>query len=98
MVADNKINVTVTQKIMFHSAIPRCTFTPINIGKRKHAKERIILKTRTEVNVNVTVTKIWYAKFLHLKMNPTSNSIDDMLWTLLFYGEVMVKVNDTGTR
>ena len=48
----------------------------------------IILKTRSEVKVKVTVTQKWYATLCHLKMHPhikfeipTSKNIGDKHWT-----------------
>ena len=48
--------------------------------------DTIILKTRSEVKFNVTVTQLWYATLRHPKMHPhtkfeipTSNNIRDML-------------------
>ena len=53
--------------------------------------DTIILKTRSEVKFNVTVTQLWYATLRHPKMHPhtkfeipTSNNIRDMPWTRLF--------------
>ena len=51
-----------------------------------------ILETRSEVKVNATVTKEWYATLHHTKMHvhtkfgiATSNNIRDMLWTRILY-------------
>ena len=53
--------------------------------------DTIILKTKSEVKLKVTVTQLWYATLRHSKMNlqtkfeiPTSNNIRDMLRTRLF--------------
>ena len=51
----------------------------------RYAPDTIILKTRSEVKVKVTVTRKWYATLRHPKMHPhtkfgipTSNNIGDM--------------------
>ena len=52
---------------------------------KRYALDTIILKTRSEVKVKVTVTRKWYATLRHPKMYPhtkfgipTSNNIGDM--------------------
>ena len=51
----------------------------------RYAPDTIILKTRSEVKVKVTVTRKWYATLCHSKMYPhtefgipTSKNIGDM--------------------
>ena len=58
---------------------------------KRYAPDTIILKTRSEVKVKVTVTQLWYATLRHPKMHPhtkfeipTSNNIRDMLRTRLY--------------
>ena len=53
--------------------------------------DKIILKTRSEVKVKVTVTRKWYMTLRYPKMHPhtkfgipNSKNIRDMLWTQLF--------------
>ena len=53
--------------------------------------DKIILKTRSEVKVKVTVTQKWYMTLRYPKMHPhtkfgipNSKNIRDMLWTQLF--------------
>ena len=50
--------------------------------------DKIILKTRSEVTVKVTVTRKWYMTLRYPKMHPhtkfgipNSKNIRDMLWT-----------------
>ena len=50
--------------------------------------DKIILKTRSEVKVKVTVTRKWYMTLRYPKMHPhtkfgipNSKNIRDMLWT-----------------
>ena len=51
----------------------------------RYAPDTIILKTRSEIKVNVTVTQKWYPTLRHPKMHPhtkfgipTSKNIGDM--------------------
>ena len=53
--------------------------------------DKIILKTRSEVKVKVTVTRKWYMTLCYPKMHPhikfgipNSKNIRDMLWTQQF--------------
>ena len=57
----------------------------------RYAPDTIILKTRSEVKVKVTVTQKWYATLRHPKMYPhtkfgipISKNIGDMLRTQQF--------------
>ena len=55
---------------------------------KRYAMDKIILKTRSEVKVKVTVTQKWYMTLRYPKMHPhtkfgipNSKNIRDMLWT-----------------
>ena len=74
---------------MRHSAIPRCIHTQ-NLNSyikecKRTALDTIILKTRSEFKVKVTVTQKWYVTFRHPKMHlhtkfgiPISKNTGDM--------------------
>ena len=66
-----------------YNIIPRHTL--VAGYNKRYAPDTIILKTRSEVKVKVTVTRKWYATLRHPKMYPytkfgipTSKNIGDM--------------------
>ena len=95
----SEVKVTVTKNGTGQSVIPKCICTP-NCHQRciytpnleflpqrykRCAPDTIILKTRSEVKVKVTVTRKWYVTLRHPRMHlhnnfgiPTSKNIGDM--------------------
>ena len=90
--SDVKFKVIVTQ--LWYATLPHLKVHPHtkfeiptlnNINNKRYAPDTIILKTRSEVKVKVTVTQKWYATLWHPKMHPhiifgihTSKNIGDM--------------------
>ena len=96
----SEVKVTVTKNGMGQSVIPRCIHTH-QIATRdafthqtgnfylkeykRCATDTIILKTRSEVKVTVTISRKWYVTLCHHRMHlhtkfgiPTSKNIGDM--------------------